>query len=264
MHISTKHNTRYTIHNSKHISIQYTKTHYSARQNTLPQYTLQYRNCTLHHQYTVYKITLKLKLKFRTKVVEKMKTHILCSITFFPPKIVLFMRYCGKILQCRTGHRWQYYTTHAHCFPDTWDYKYTHRLCNTHCFSTAIMVTLTPQCYVICTLPVMLINVPFLYCYSNMRFRITLTHILFHIVWYTKFLRSFWHQPLNLLTTQFCQVTRYISSNSALRNTYSVAMTSVFSFIKGRDVTNFSVKVLFSPVFPDTFEWFTLFSFSYE
>jgi hypothetical protein len=51
----------------------------------------------------------------------------------------------------------------------------------------------------------MLINIPFLYCYIC--FRITLTHILFHIVWYTKFLRCFLHQPLNLLTTQFCQVT---------------------------------------------------------
>jgi hypothetical protein len=38
-------------------------------------------------------------------------------------------------------------------------------------------------------------------------FRITLTHIWFHVVWYTKLLRSFSHQPLYLLTTQFCQVT---------------------------------------------------------
>jgi len=29
---------------------------------------------------------------FQTKVVEKIKTHILCSITFFFPKIVPFMR----------------------------------------------------------------------------------------------------------------------------------------------------------------------------
>jgi len=30
------------------------------------------------------------------RVVEKIKTLVLCSVTFFP-KIVLFMRYCGKI-----------------------------------------------------------------------------------------------------------------------------------------------------------------------
>ena len=35
---------------------------------------------------------------FQTKVVEKIKTHILGSITFFFSKIVPFMRKCGKIL----------------------------------------------------------------------------------------------------------------------------------------------------------------------
>jgi len=29
---------------------------------------------------------------FQTKVVEKIKTHFLCSVTFFPPKIAPFMR----------------------------------------------------------------------------------------------------------------------------------------------------------------------------
>jgi len=33
---------------------------------------------------------------FPTKVIEKIKTHILCSITFF--FIMQFMRCCGKIL----------------------------------------------------------------------------------------------------------------------------------------------------------------------
>jgi hypothetical protein len=33
---------------------------------------------------------------FQTKVVEKLETHILYSITFFP-KIMPFMRYGGKI-----------------------------------------------------------------------------------------------------------------------------------------------------------------------
>ena len=32
---------------------------------------------------------------FRRNVIEKIKTHILCSVILFP-KIVLFMRYCGK------------------------------------------------------------------------------------------------------------------------------------------------------------------------
>jgi len=43
---------------------------------------------------------------FQTKVVEKIKTHMLRSVTF--SKIVPFMRKCGKILQSGAGHRWQY------------------------------------------------------------------------------------------------------------------------------------------------------------
>jgi len=48
------------------------------------------------------------------EVVEKIKTHIVCSITFFP-KIVPLMRYFWKIWQSREGHRWHYETAHAPC-----------------------------------------------------------------------------------------------------------------------------------------------------
>jgi len=34
---------------------------------------------------------------FQTKVVEKIRTHFLCSIRFFSPKIAPFMRQCAKI-----------------------------------------------------------------------------------------------------------------------------------------------------------------------
>jgi len=34
---------------------------------------------------------------FHTKAVEKIKTHILCAVTF-SPKILPFIRQCGKIL----------------------------------------------------------------------------------------------------------------------------------------------------------------------
>jgi hypothetical protein len=39
---------------------------------------------------------------FRTNVVEKIKTHFLCSLSF--TKIVPFMGECGKTLQNRAGH----------------------------------------------------------------------------------------------------------------------------------------------------------------
>ena len=40
---------------------------------------------------------------FHPKVVEEIKTHVLCSVTFSFPKIVLFMRKCGKniVQHCR-------------------------------------------------------------------------------------------------------------------------------------------------------------------
>jgi hypothetical protein len=59
---------------------------------------------------------------------------------------------------------------------------HTHWLCNIHCFSTAVMVALTHLNVrnVIRTLPVLLINTPF--SYSYILYRITLTHILFHVV----------------------------------------------------------------------------------
>ena len=47
---------------------------------------------------------------------------------------------------------------HAHCMLETYGYKCTHSLCNTHSFSTATMVARTtppPHCYVMRTLPVL-------------------------------------------------------------------------------------------------------------
>jgi hypothetical protein len=53
---------------------------------------------------------------FQTKVVEKVKTRSMFE-NFFFFKIVPFMT-CGKILQSRTGHRWQHSTARAHCMLD--------------------------------------------------------------------------------------------------------------------------------------------------
>ena len=77
---------------------------------------------------------------FHTKVVEKINTHILCSVPFFFSKIVPFMRNYGKILGTGTSHRWQY---GAWALPAAY-LGFTRRLCNTHCFSTTTMVARTP------------------------------------------------------------------------------------------------------------------------
>ena len=88
MHISTKHNTRKTTHNSKHLSIQYTQTHYSARPNPVPQYTLQYHNYPLHHQYTVYKSELKLITSHKIDIT----LHTLQLSTMHDPGLELSQR----------------------------------------------------------------------------------------------------------------------------------------------------------------------------
>jgi hypothetical protein len=88
---------------------------------------------------------------FETYVVEKIKTPILCSITFFP-KIVAFMRKCGKILQNRAGHRWQYGACALRA-----GYKLI--ICNTYFFHSKNGYANQPQIYVIRTLPVLHVDV---------------------------------------------------------------------------------------------------------
>ena len=84
---------------------------------------------------------------FQTKVADKIKTHILYSITFFP-KIVPFMGQCG-MWYSRTGHniirRMRF---------ERWITRVTH---TEYCFSAATMVTRT-RCtwYAELTLPVLL------------------------------------------------------------------------------------------------------------
>ena len=51
------------------------------------------------------------------QIVEKIKTHILCPVTFFVSKIVTFMRLCVKTLHCRTDTDEN--MAHANCMLDT-------------------------------------------------------------------------------------------------------------------------------------------------
>ena len=94
---------------------------------------------------------------FQTKVVEKIKTHTLCS---FFSKIVPVMRKYGKLKYSQTGHRWQHGTS---ALRDGYVSLKTHTqnmqyllLC--HCNNGCTNV---PQCYVIRILPVLLsLNIP--------------------------------------------------------------------------------------------------------
>jgi hypothetical protein len=77
----------------------------------------------------------------QTVVVDKIKTHILCSVMFFLSKIVLFVRKCGKNIV--EWVRPQDNMAYANCVLDTPGYKHTLRSCNTRCFSTATLVVRT-------------------------------------------------------------------------------------------------------------------------
>jgi len=51
---------------------------------------------------------------FQTKFVEKIKTHILCSVTFFENKAV-YQKLCKNIVVWGRAHDMM----HAHCLLDT-------------------------------------------------------------------------------------------------------------------------------------------------
>ena len=95
---------------------------------------------------------------FQTKVLEKIKTHILCSITFFENRAVyeIMWKYTAQPRGEGGGRRWQYNTAHAQCMLDDWGYILTLRICNIFCFYLATMVTRTRlDATFICTLPVL-------------------------------------------------------------------------------------------------------------
>ena len=72
---------------------------------------------------------------FQTKVVQKIKTHILCSVAFFRKSCHLWDN-VGKY--CSAGQATDDDIAHAHCVVDTKGhkgYKHTLRICNTFCFS---------------------------------------------------------------------------------------------------------------------------------
>ena len=62
-------------------------------------------------------------------------------LDYFLPKFVPFMRYCKIIFIA--GQATDDNMEHAHCMPDTKGNTYALRMCNTYCFSPAIMVAAT-------------------------------------------------------------------------------------------------------------------------
>ena len=63
---------------------------------------------------------------FPTRVLEKIKTRVLCSITSFSPKIELFVKKVEKY--CRGGKATDDNMVHMHCMLDVYGYRHTHRI----------------------------------------------------------------------------------------------------------------------------------------
>jgi hypothetical protein len=81
---------------------------------------------------------------FPTKLVQKIKASILCSMTFFPPSPLKSCRLWYNVEKyCRTGQTTDDNMAHAHCVLDIKGYKHTLRIFHTHCFSMATMVRRT-------------------------------------------------------------------------------------------------------------------------
>jgi len=79
---------------------------------------------------------------FRRKFVKKRETHVWWPIAFFSFRKSTPL--WGKVEKyCRAEQVTDDSMVHSHCMLGTQGYKNTHRLCNTHCFSTATMVKRT-------------------------------------------------------------------------------------------------------------------------
>jgi len=73
---------------------------------------------------------------FQKKIVDKIKTQILCSVIFLPPKRAVYEIMREKIWYSQSCYRWQYDTAHALSVLDNWGYRHRLRICYTYCFAT--------------------------------------------------------------------------------------------------------------------------------
>ena len=76
---------------------------------------------------------------FETKVVEKITTRVLCTVTLSLKLCHLLDMWKNTVEMGRPNAN----VAHAHCMLDTQGYKYTLRICNNYRFPTVTMVART-------------------------------------------------------------------------------------------------------------------------
>ena len=134
------------------------------------------------------------------KDVEKIKTHILCSITFFF-KTVSFWDNVGE--RCRAKQVTDENMAHAYCMLGTLGYKYKLRICNTYYLFTATMVAwalLNMTLYTHCFMGLYSCNkrsLEFATCLLLSSFQSYETHNV-TVQWILQYIS---HLPLSLLNT---------------------------------------------------------------
>ena len=84
----------------------------------------------VHLWHYLSKLFLKWRI-FQTKVVQKIKTHILYLMTFF---IKLCLLWENMEKYCAAGQTTDYTMARAHCMLYNWGYKHTLRICNAYPF----------------------------------------------------------------------------------------------------------------------------------
>jgi len=99
----------------------------------------------------------------QTKVVEKIITYILCSMTFLKKKSCLLWNNVEN--HYRAGQATDDNLGHAHCMLDKQDYKYKLTECNTYCLSiakgfagTRLNFTLYEYTHIICLVWLFLVH----------------------------------------------------------------------------------------------------------
>ena len=90
---------------------------------------------------------------FQTKVVEKIKAHILFPVTFLRKSC----RLCENVEKyCRAGRATNDSIAHAHCMLDTQGYEYTHSGCVIRIvFPQQQWLHERASCYIIHTMPIL-------------------------------------------------------------------------------------------------------------
>ena len=124
----------------------------------------EWRVLYMWDQYTFCILSRSVLLRMRNvsnRIVEKIKTHVLCLVTLKKKSRQLWD---NVEKYCRAGGATADNTPYAHCMLDTSGYKNTLRICNTYWLSTAtiiartrLTVTLYVHCLSVCLVTFLLI-----------------------------------------------------------------------------------------------------------